>query len=123
MFAGAVKSTAVGSGPALNTRPSALHVCRYSKTSPGAEVGNFVSGGTVTGAVEDRVLSQLDGAPLAKFCLNRARTFLLLEPTAINRGDAAIIELDGCLRMIRENRQIVQLTPAQVATVIAALPR
>jgi hypothetical protein len=113
---------AAAPGPALATRPVALHTCVYSKASDIADVGAFASGGTVRGSTVAQVLALLDSAPPAKPCTTRARSFLTLEPAGLNNG-AVSVEVGGCLRVSREDQKLAQLTPVQVAALMAALPK
>jgi hypothetical protein len=113
---------AAARAPAFTTPPSALHACVYSKASTTASTGTFASGGTASGPASAQVLAQLDSAPPATPCTTRARSFLTLEPAGVTNG-AVSVELDGCLRVSREDQKLAQLTQAQVTALLAALPR
>jgi hypothetical protein len=98
-----------GAEPLWRYRPTSIRVCVYvDQDSGGAPSAQLTAGRTI----EDRgladLLTRLDGAPAAAPCRTpHTRFAVLAEP----RGGWGLAELDGCLRLLREDDTLGQLSP------------
>ena len=96
--------------PALpGAAPPSLRVCVYDRiTSATVPVGQFAAGRTLTGPVLTGTLTELDRAGETLPCTLRHTRFAVLLPTS-TAGSWAMVELDGCARLLRPDGTTGQL--------------
>jgi hypothetical protein len=107
-------------GPATPVWPTpadALRVCVYATSPDAAEpVGQFASGRTLTGN-EARTLSDaLANAGPATACSTPHTRFAVVRRD--DAGEWAVVELDGCHRVLRPHNNLGQLDPSVIGALI-----
>ena len=100
----------------LWSRHDAVNVCSYHRISgDNSSTGWFSTGRTITGDEAKVLLDALDNAGPAVACTSSHTRFAILS-TGDATGDTAMIELDGCLRLLRQDYTLGQLDRSTVAT-------
>jgi predicted small lipoprotein YifL len=117
MFAIQAKDARRSTGSTLNTPVTTLTVCGYDKlTGDQLPVGHLSGSHAIDGEAARNLLAALDKAGPAADCgAQHTRFAVLTGPN--NTGGHAMVELDGCHRLLRADGSLGQLDDATVLMV------
>lgn len=92
-----------------------IQVCAYRVATPAGPipVGDLTAARTLTGSAARTLVTALNHAPAATTCTVWNSRFAVLRSDS---GQPAVVELDGCHRLLRPDDSLGQLTPAITAT-------
>jgi hypothetical protein len=119
MFAIAGKDARRATGPVLGAPVTALLVCVYDQVTRDSEpLGKLSATRSIEGDAAAGVLAALDKAGPGSDCSTPHTRFAVLTGSQ-HTGGFAMVELDGCHRLLRNDNTLGQLDGATVAMLVS----